>query len=376
MSVKEAADIILTSTLEIEGIDSGGVYIVLESGDLDLINHTGLTNEFVQQIGHLPADTPQTKLVMTGNPIYANFEEIPGVDEVQLREGLKSLAVVPIKHEDRVVAVMNLASHSHAVIPEDSRIFLETLGMQVGEVIVRAKTQKELKDAQDRLLRQERLAILGKLSGGIGHELRNPLTSIKNSVYLLKMILTEAEPDINEALEIIEKEIHTSERIISGLLEFARPTKPTRQKFWINETLEELVSKLQIPENISVELDLEKSIPLFLADPVQMMQIFTNLSLNAFQAMPDGGSLTISTILIQDGWLAISFKDTGIGISEDIKRRLFEPLFTTKPKGIGLGLAIVKILVEAHEGKIDVESEVGSGTTFTIKLPPPIERPI
>jgi PAS domain S-box-containing protein len=227
---------------------------------------------------------------------------------------------------------------------------------------------RELQEAQEKLVRQEKLAVLGKLSGGIGHELRNPLGAIKNAVYFLKMALENPNPDIEETLSILDTEVMTSELIISSLLDFARPKPPTRQKVKISELIDSSLSRVRVPSNVDVVIKHLKNPPLLLADPIQLSRVFINLGRNAVQAMPDGGKLTIST-KIDQGWMTIGITDTGIGMTEDVLSKLFEPLYTTKAKGIGLGLPISKSFVEAHGGTIEVKSKEGIGSTFAVKLP-------
>lgn len=227
----------------------------------------------------------------------------------------------------------------------------------------------ERKEMQERLVRSEKLAILGQLAGGVGHELRNPLGAIKNAAYFLKMVLDAPEPEVKETLEILEKEVATSEHIISALLDFARPKPLARHKVEIDHLLQEIISHTTVPEKVKVVNKLDKSLPQILADPVQLSQVFKNLILNAIQAMPDGGQLVIKSEILPQELVAISFTDSGIGISRDNLEKLFQPLFTTKAKGIGLGLAITKTLVEKHGGTIELQSEPGKGSIFTVRLP-------
>jgi signal transduction histidine kinase len=228
---------------------------------------------------------------------------------------------------------------------------------------------RELQAAQEQLVRHEKLAVLGELAGGVGHELRNPLGAISNAVYFLNMALEKPEPDVKEMLEVLKKEVGTAERIINSLLEFARPRTPTRHTVNIDEVLQEALSRSAIPKNVEVVSQPAEALPSILADPDQLGQIFSNLILNAIQAMPEGGRLVIKSEVPSPEWVAISFTDTGVGIPEENLGKLFEPLFTTRARGIGLGMAVVKGLVEAHEGTIEVQSEVGEGTTFTVRLP-------
>ena len=232
-----------------------------------------------------------------------------------------------------------------------------------------AAVNDELKRTQEDLVKKEKLAVLGLLAGGVSHELRNPLGAIKNAIYFLNMALEAPEPDIKETLEILDKEVATSDRIISSLLDFARPKPPTFQKVEVNDTLREALSRVIVPENIEVVYQLDETLPLVQADPFQLTQVFDNIILNAIQAMPEGGQLTIISKVSNTKWLTVSVRDTGVGISEKDQSKLFEPLFTTKAKGIGLGLVITKTLVEAHSGTIEVQSELNKGSIFTVKLP-------
>ncbi len=232
---------------------------------------------------------------------------------------------------------------------------------------------KELRDAQEELVRAERLTTLGQISGGVGHELRNPLGAIKNATYFLKIMMETPTSEIKETLEILDKEVENCEKIINSLLDFARPTEPVLQKVDIVEVIQGVLKRIEIPENINVQSKFSKTTPIILGDPHQLERVFLNLVTNSIQAMSDGGTLTLRTGR-KDGNLQIFVQDTGIGIPEDSMRKLFEPLFTTKAKGIGLGLSIVKTLVESHKGEISVESEVSKGTTFMIQLPGPKGR--
>ncbi len=235
----------------------------------------------------------------------------------------------------------------------------------------------ELQDAQQELLRQEKLATLGQLAGGVAHELRNPLGAIKNAVYFVNMVLQEPDTDVHTMLQIIDKEVGTCERIISSLLDFARTRGPVWQEVDVNHVVREALARVAVPENIQVTLQLDESLPIIQADARQLDQALGNLILNAVQAMPGGGLLTIQTSarsvepsqISGSGWVCVSIGDEGAGIAPANLSRLFEPLFTTKARGIGLGLTLSKNLIQGHGGKIQVQSQVGEGSTFTVHLP-------
>jgi PAS domain S-box-containing protein len=236
------------------------------------------------------------------------------------------------------------------------------------EETVNART-RELREAQDQLVKKEKLAVLGKLSGGVGHELRNPLGAIKNVGYFLTMALENPDEDIREMIDILNKEVARSEDIISSLLDFARPKVPVLAKVDMNQVMNETLKRFPVPQNVTLINTLNSTLPRIRADSNQLIQVFGNLVTNAYQAMPEGGILTITSTEHKPGWIALSVEDTGAGISDENMKKIFEPLFTTKAKGIGLGLVVIKTIIEAHGGRIEVKSEAGKGAVFTVVLP-------
>jgi len=236
---------------------------------------------------------------------------------------------------------------------------------------------EELRETQEQLIRSEKLAAIGQLAGGVGHELRNPLGAIKNAVYYIrgkvaKSELAQTEPRVTEFLDIVDDEISTSNKIISDLLGFSRVGKPSVSPTQINRVIEDALSNLTIPENIEVVRKLDVHLPEVEIDPDQIQQVLVNIITNAVQAMPEEGKLTVRA-RERDKFLEVEISDTGGGIPQETMAKIFDPLFTTKAKGIGLGLAVCKSIIDRHEGHIRVESEVGKGTTLTIRLPLKVE---
>ncbi len=226
----------------------------------------------------------------------------------------------------------------------------------------------ELKKAHQLLLRKEKFAVLGELAGSVSHELRNPLGVIKNAVYFLNMKMDTAKDEaIKENLTILTREINTANKIISDLLDFTRDKSPVRLDINLNPLVKEMLSKSLMPNNIKVITDLTESMVPIAIDPTQVAQVFLNLIENGFQAMEEGGTLKVSTRVI-DSTIEVSFADEGCGIPEGNLEKIFDPLFTTKTKGIGLGLAISKSMVEANGGSISVESDGEKGSTFTVRF--------
>ncbi|RMF88812.1 MAG: two-component sensor histidine kinase, partial [Methanobacteriota archaeon] len=202
----------------------------------------------------------------------------------------------------------------------------------------------------------------------MAHELRNPLGVIKNVSYYLRMSLGKSDEKIRKHLSILDQELATSNKIITDLLDFSTGKPPVLKKTDIRPVIETAVSKARAPPNIKVELELDKDLPPLMADREQLQRVFFNLIVNAIQAMPEGGKLRIEAHREGDH-AVVRVIDTGVGIKEKELSKIFEPLFTTKARGIGLGLALSRQIVEAHGGTIEASSEPGVGTTFTIKLP-------
>ncbi len=236
------------------------------------------------------------------------------------------------------------------------------------EVMVENRT-RELEQAQEKLIRSERLAAVGELASGVGHELRNPLNVIRNCVYLINMGLEgNVTAEVEDTLKLLDLQVDISNKIVSDLLDFTRVKPPSRNLVNLNTMIQERVAWAAIPEKIAVSYDLSGETPELFIDPEQVGRAFTNIINNAVQSMTSGGEFIISTGM-EPTMAWVKFADTGCGIPPENLNKIFEPLYTTKPKGIGLGLAITKRMVEQNSGEILVESVVGKGTTFTLKLP-------
>lgn len=233
----------------------------------------------------------------------------------------------------------------------------------------------ELKEAQDHLLRSEKLSSLGKMAAGIAHEINNPLTSILINSHLIAEKLTEDErPKFEENLQLIIDETTRSSAIVKGLLEFSRQTPPEKKPADLNEVIEETLVLLRsqiLAHNVEIEKDLDRNLPQITIDASKIKQVFTNIILNALDAMAGGGTLRISSrYAVKRDCVEASFRDTGHGISPEDISKLFDPFFTTKGiKGTGLGLSVSYGIIDQHSGEIDIQSELGKGTTVNICLP-------
>jgi signal transduction histidine kinase len=226
----------------------------------------------------------------------------------------------------------------------------------------------ERKRLERQLLRSERLAAIGEVAAMVGHDLRNPLTGIAGATYYLKMKLdSKGDKKKKEMLELIEKDIEYSNKIINDLLEYSREIRLELTRTTPRSAVKEVLSMARVPDEVRV-LDLTRSSPGISVDKEKIKRVFLNIIKNAIDAMPEGGTFTIRSRKSRDK-VAFAFSDTGIGMSKSMLEKIFTPLFTTKARGMGFGLPICRRIVEAHGGKISVETAVAKGTTFTVILP-------
>ncbi|MBN1366658.1 MAG: PAS domain S-box protein [Dehalococcoidales bacterium] len=239
---------------------------------------------------------------------------------------------------------------------------------------------QQLKNSQQQLIQAEKLTSLGQLAASIAHEVNNPLSGVLIYTQLIAKKIKESKIDNNTTLEYLSKmefELIRSTKLIKNLLDFARQSSPKFQQANLNMIMNrayDIASHSAELQHVRVIKELDPALPDITADADQLQQVFTNLILNAIQAMPQGGKLTLRSSASANQ-IKIEVSDTGIGIPPENMNKLFTPFFTTKleVKGVGLGLAIAYGIVQRHKGKIEVRSKIGDGTTFTIYLPLHIE---
>ena len=224
---------------------------------------------------------------------------------------------------------------------------------------------------EEQLRRAEKLSTLGEMAAVLAHEIRNPLGSIRGTAEILKDDYRPGDPK-HEFIEIQIKETERLNRVVEDFLHMARPQQGDMQPGPVQkelETIVTLVSHEAKDRQVNLVL-LPQPLPVIInADGEKLRQAFLNIVINALQASPKGGRVTISTTVSENGFCNISFNDTGSGIEADKLEKIFDPFFTTKPEGTGLGLAISKKIIESHNGKLLIESEPGRGTTVTVMLP-------
>jgi PAS domain S-box-containing protein len=241
---------------------------------------------------------------------------------------------------------------------------------------------RELREMQELLVRKEKLAVLGQLASGVAHELRNPLVVISNAIYYLKLIRSDVDEKTGQYFGIIEQEVRNAEKIVTDLLDYARTISVDREPVSVTEIVANVLTRHPAPSSVEIIQELPVDLPKVYVDLRQLELVLGHLVLNAYQAMAlppaqelpgaatlsAGGKLTLSAK--RKGLMAaIAITDTGTGITTENIKKIFEPLFTTKIKGIGMGLALSKKIIEANDGRIEVQSESGKGSTFTVYLP-------
>ena len=228
----------------------------------------------------------------------------------------------------------------------------------------------ELREAQETLVRKEKLAMLGLLAGGVGHELRNPLGVMTNAVYYLSAVLKDAPKEVTEYLDIVATQIKLSEKIVGDLLDFARIKPPQFENVSVQQIVDEQLKRAGPMNGVRIEHDFPPGLPRVRVDRVQIGQVVLNLITNAVQAMNGhGANITFRGRPAANGFVKLDVVDSGTGMSPEEMQRLFEPLFTTKARGIGLGLAVSRGLVLANGGAISADSSPGAGTTMSVSLP-------
>jgi signal transduction histidine kinase len=214
----------------------------------------------------------------------------------------------------------------------------------------------------------ERLATIGKVAGGVAHELRNPLNVVKTSVYFILNAKIASPEKIKTHLERIERQVGVADRVITALNDFARLPVPELDRVEVEPCLRDVLEVTTLPGNVAVEWSIDSPPPAVLGDRAQLYIVLSNLVRNARDAMPQGGKLGL-TARQTDDHVEITIQDTGVGIPKENLSRILEPLYSTKAKGIGLGLSIAHEILGRHNGTLHAASEQGIGSKFTVRLP-------
>jgi len=340
----------------------------------------------------------ERKAVLTSDTLHDDrLSTAPSIMALNIRSAM----CVPLQSRNRLFGMLQAdVLRAGQRLTEDDLRFLAAIGMQAGTAFENAtlyeqlaadkaalqEAHEKLRTAQDTLIRSEKLAAVGRLSAGVVHDVQNPMTVILCHTQMLLQLLsgvtkpTVDSPSVIESVKAIEAGVLQCNSVMNGLLQFAKQTKPEKTVVSPNTLIEDIVRFLAYEvkkAKATVITDLKGDVPPIFADTGQIKQVLLNLLINAMQAMNGGGQITITTGVTKDASgekVFICIRDTGCGMSPEVKSHLFEPFFTSKTLGkgvggMGLGLSISYGIIQNHGGLIEVESAVGQGTAFTIKLP-------
>ncbi|MCL6646494.1 MAG: GAF domain-containing protein, partial [Dehalococcoidia bacterium] len=269
-----------------------------------------------------------------------------------------------------VIGVLNVYTAEPRRFDENDIRLLTLLASQSAIAIENATLHRDEMEARERLRQSEKLAALGKLSAGLAHELRNPLNTVSMLVYAMAQEIDLSGP-LGADLQVVQGELRRMTLLIEQFLEFARPKPPHFRRDRLDEIMEEtllLIGPEARARGVAVYKEVEKDLPRVWVDGAQIKQVYLNLLLNALQAMPNGGKLTVR-LHVSGGSVLTAITDEGGGIPPEVRANLFQPFFTTRSGGTGLGLSISQRIIEGHNGQIRLFSQPGVGTTVVVRLP-------
>jgi len=340
-------------------------------GRIDAVAHRGFL-ERLRRAGVVSIEGLERELLALRNKQGEEREALLLL--VRVLELLNGSVVLAILGEEQLLGMLVLRDERlrEAYSSEEIELF-RGVAASIGVTLQNSQVYERMKE-------RDRLAALGQMAAGLAHEIRNPLGSIKGAAQYLQPVEGQ-NPDgsTREFLDIIVEEVDRLNKIVSQFLDYARPYRGDQSPLDVNDVVRKtiyLIEKERSGSKVEIVMNLHEGLPPVRADAQQLRQVFLNLTINAFDAMPQGGRLQVSTGLRRStrrgasaAFLEIRFRDDGIGIPPADQRNLFIPFFTTKEKGTGLGLPISQRIIENHGGTIEVRSQPGSGSTFTVLLP-------
>jgi signal transduction histidine kinase/DNA-binding response OmpR family regulator len=319
------------------------------------------------------------KVIECGQPLLIN--DVPGDPRFSRQPDLavSSVLCVPLVVKDEVVGAIQVVNKLNGPFDENDHALFLSIAASVAAAIENSWLYSELADfaqelerSQAQLVQAEKMAAVGRLAASIAHEINNPLQAIHNSLHLtLRPTLSEEKKA--RYLAMAQEEVERLIDIVRRLLEFYRPSRGRRVLADVNQVIDNvlaLTNKRLQHGHVTVQTRLALDLPMLRIVPDQLAQVFLNIVINAVEAMPEGGQLTVCTAKTQDDrWVRITFADDGPGMDERTRASIFEPFFTTKHTGTGLGLAISYGIIERHGGLIQVDSTPGIGSAFAVQLP-------
>jgi len=375
-SVKEALDTVVQKTTQ--ALEAKGAILRilnLDTHHLELCAAYGLSEQYLAK-GPVSSQQIITDLCRLNRVII--IEDMISDPRVQYpqaaeREGIRMMLDLPLTLGNHFIGILRIFFPQKRPFSDEELNFVVSIGEQISLAIEKARLIETKQAQYDQLaIHTEKLSALGRMAAGIAHEINNPLAGILlYSSNLIKKVPPEGK--VKEGLEVIIRETIRCKSIIQELLEFSRDREPQKKLSNLNAILAKALSILENEfrlRHIRVEKELAGDIKDTCLDENQIEQVFVNLLLNSVQAMEDGGLITIQSRFdrLQDR-LKVVISDTGCGIPEESIPKIFEPFFSTKPKGTGLGLAVSYGIIRNHGGSIQVDSRLGRGSRFTLELP-------
>ncbi len=371
---REAASLMNAKTCALQLLDES-------SSHLTLVASHGAGEAYLNKPGVDIAESFLGSVVNLKKPLQIENVQTSNAyqqQDIAREEGLVAMLSIPLEFGGNAIGTLNVYKEETYVFSNDEIHIATALAELSALAIEKARLLERIVESEELLRQNEKLSALGLLAGEVAHEIRNPLTVLKMLYHSLGLEFPEDDPRAEDVRIMGEKMDHLN-TIVEQILTFARNAEPSFKPTDINKLIDDLrilVRRKMAQQNVELEIQLEDNLPTVKADGPQFSQVFLNLTLNALEAMPNGGSLTIEsrTIQLSKGVAApthvrIEFRDTGCGMDTESRERAFTSLLnTSKPDGAGLGLAIVGRIVESHGGRIKIKPS-DSGTTFSILLP-------
>ncbi len=323
--------------------------------------------DFIPQAFKVPEE------IAAGIQLDENFYRTAGFDSSRNRYGKDIVVKGDVRGRVEVGFLKNIAGTScrnNGYSAEEKKL-LASAARKVAVIVGRRETNEKKIALEEQLRHADRLATIGQLAAGMAHELNNPLGDILGFAQLASNYPDLPEPVYQDLVKIVKSTLYARE-VIKKVLLFSRQTQPRETRTNLNNLIADWVDFIEFrcsKSNIEIVLEMDPNLPPVTGDPAQLSQVLVNLVVNAIHAMPEGGVLTIKTV-VEPGNVAMYIKDTGQGVKEDIKDKIFLPFFTTKEvdQGTGLGLSVVYGIINEHGGTVAMDSQAGKGAIFKIKL--------
>ena len=340
----------------------------------------GSSRQYIRKPNLEVEDSLLGQVVLTQKPLCVkDVKKEPRYKHSDLaaREGLCSLLSVPLLYEGNPIGVLNVYTENPHVFQTEEIHVLMALGSLSAIAIEKARLYEKVMMAEEYVRKNEKFSLLGGISAEVAHEIRNPMTVINMLIHSMERDM-DPEDTKRRDVEIIRQKVAQVNQMVTQLLDVTRSRDPILEEVDVNELLEELLLLMRHRfslKNIRVTNRFADSLPALRGDRLRLEQAFLNLLFNATEAMPDGGQMTVTTQWSDAGSsggtsrLVVSIRDSGVGITQEQQKRLFEPFFTLRPMGVGLGLSIVQRAVEDHHGSIRVKSKPGKGSLFILEFP-------